>query len=103
MNLSPMRTRELHSHAEMSQVVFHIDFTHWRVPIHMHVLLLLHTSDIVPLYHTKKIFKVLPLLFRFNFKQAQLSPLLGSKTFCLLPLLLGLFLLIMLQNDSFPS
>lgn len=103
MNLSPMQTRELLSHAEMPQVVLQTDFTHWKAPIHMYMLLLLHTFAVVPLYYTKKTFKVLPLLFRFNFKQTQLSPLLGSKTFCFLSLLLGLFFVIMLQNDSFPS
>lgn len=67
------------------------------------LLLLLYTFDVLPLHHTKQTFKALPLLFRFNFKQTQLSPLLGSKTLGLLPLLLGLFFGIMLKNYSFPS
>lgn len=70
---------------------------------HLVKQLVLQTFDAVPLYYTKRTFKALPLLLRFNFKQTQLSPLLGSKTFCLFPLLLGLFFVIMLQNDSFPS
>lgn len=54
-------------------------------------------------YYTEKIFKLLPLLLGFNFKKTHFSPLLGSKTFGFLPLLLGLFLGIMLKNHSLPS
>lgn len=53
-------------------------------------------------YYRRKIFKILPLLFRFNFKKVHFSPLLGSETFCFLLLLLCLFFWIMLKNYSFP-
>lgn len=56
-----------------------------------------------PLYCTKKIFEILPLLFGFNFKKPHFSPLLGSETFCFLPLWLCLFFWVMLQNHRFPS